>query len=228
MQHRSRSLSLSLLSSLLSMGSKLGQWKQEERPTVWLKNTTANFRLIHTYAALPLLPSVCPKDTPQPEPTGKWGQRQRESRPEPDPKWSIGSIFSIRGVWHDSLWVVMVKKRLCTLTFLLHACFTWEQPSAATKRSPPHSSDDCRDKHETHRVPFSSPLQLDAAEPPSLTLSPTEQPQHNHGLATDAATWPQTAVCLGFFKHYCDLAGLKTTQTWLFIPGVSACCSNNT
>lgn len=188
---------ISLSSSLLSLGSKLGQWKQEERPTVWLKNTTANFRLIHTYAALPLFPSVCPKDTPQPKPTGKRGQR--ESRPAPilpctcftvlsgcklgqtiintrtcgkhflfhfhiyplssiwktwkrtselmlTRKGSIRQIFAILGVWHYSLWIFMEKKLLCTLTFLLHACFTRGQQSAAMEWSALHSLDDCRDK----------------------------------------------------------------------------------
>lgn len=36
-------------SSLLSLGSKLGQWKQEVGPTVWLKHTAANIRLSHTH-----------------------------------------------------------------------------------------------------------------------------------------------------------------------------------
>lgn len=32
-----------------SLGSKLGQWKQEVGPTVWLKNTAAKIRLVHTH-----------------------------------------------------------------------------------------------------------------------------------------------------------------------------------
>ncbi len=36
------------LSLFPSLGCKLGQWKQEVGPTVWLKHTAANIRLIHT------------------------------------------------------------------------------------------------------------------------------------------------------------------------------------
>lgn len=181
---------LPLSSSLLSLGSKLGQWKQEERPTVWLKNTTANFRLIHTYAALPLFPSVCPKDTPQPKPTGKQGQR--ESRPEPILPCTCFTVFrgsgcklggkcfcftftfSLSSIWKAKMkegswantyskmvneehfhhfrcltWFVVDlygEKAALYLTFLLHACFTWEQQSAAMEWSAVHSWDDCRDK----------------------------------------------------------------------------------
>lgn len=61
-------------------------------------------------------------------------------------KWSMRNIFTILSVWRDSLRISMEKKLLCTLTFLLHACFTREQQSAAMEWSALHSWDDCRDK----------------------------------------------------------------------------------
>lgn len=66
-------------SSPLSLGSKLGQWKQEVGATVWLKHTVANIRLIDTQPS-PQFPSVHRKDTPLLLPTGKQGQEER--RPE--------------------------------------------------------------------------------------------------------------------------------------------------
>lgn len=88
----------------LSLGSKLGQWKQEVGPTVWLKNTAANIRIVHrhTCGAPPPFPPAHGEDTPLLRPAGDgrgWGgvgvkKRAGCGQEEPDcsialPLWSI-------------------------------------------------------------------------------------------------------------------------------------------
>lgn len=67
-------------SSLPPLGSKLGQWKQEVGLTVWLKNTAANIRLIHSPAPVSFSPQRGLPSTPAGGETGSM-REQTWARP---------------------------------------------------------------------------------------------------------------------------------------------------